>query len=167
MQDALHHEEWVIASRSMVSQGLDGLQLECLHVLAALWPNSISPALKSSVTRLSNWAMHVRTHLANVELVTLTLHRLLAHNSTSCEILFMAAVTASSLGLQDIKSNIAELLCKVSADDEWARRPFDVLSNLALLHRLERDALRPHCNAEGVVLEGTDIGIVMGSGNLL
>lgn len=65
------------------------------------------------------------------------------------------------------KSNIAELLCKVPADNEWARRPFDVLSNLALLYRLERDALRPHCNAEGVVLEGTDIGIVMGSGNLL
>lgn len=49
-------------------------------MLAALWPNSISPALKSSVTRLSNWAMHVRTYLADVELVTLTLHRLLAHN---------------------------------------------------------------------------------------
>lgn len=92
-------------------------------MLAALWPNSISPALKSSVTRLSNWAMHVRTYLADVELVTLTLHRLLAHNSTSCEILFMAAVTASSLGLQDIKSNIAELLCKVPADDEWLGGP--------------------------------------------
>lgn len=162
MQDAPSHEEWVISPPSMASDGLDRLQLECLHVLAALWPNGDSLDLKSSVARLSNCAMHVRTLFSNPELVTLTLHRLLAHEAASCEIVFMAAVTASSLGLQDVKSTIAELLSKVPADDQKARRPFDALSNLAISTGFDTDALRRYCDDEGMVQEDSDVGILVG-----